>query len=256
LSADAQSFFDVLPKVTFKARGSDHNNAKPVFERLPHPLTVARLTTIAFAPALFRNLTSFAITNYDPLDDNFLANLFGPLGTNRLSITKLKIRRQGHWPLIPFILEAHGRMEWVWDNEDLLSVYKEWVIESYDDPERTETLAYIEEEEELVLADPNLQATAHRLAPERYEIFRSMKLVTARQSVILPRFQRTQAIPCHPFTSLRSLALSIEDGFDLYLIFLSSLFPAVQSMKLIGDCKTSVITVNRDAKLIRHSITQ
>jgi len=149
-------------------------------------------------------------------------------------------------------------MVWYLPEEDLIYIAEAILYGPVDDRTRDVLNTFLEEEDPRTLSAADFQhvrKTALERAPFDYSIFTWMGLGTNGVEEVLPSIHHTIDNPCHPFASLRSLTLSIEDSDQIYLIFYSRLFPVLETSKLVGYMRPTA-NLEHDIKLLRHSITE
>ncbi|GAA5967065.1 hypothetical protein JCM3765_001487 [Sporobolomyces pararoseus] len=176
-----------------------------------------------------------------------IAALFGPLGSNRTSIKSLSL---GH-PIVSFLVEAYGRMEWSWEarEDEVLSLLekikgKGW-LDSVLGEERNNWDRWREVENKV-----------DRLALVDHEIFQHMDagLEWEPMDSIIDNILGSTEVLSHPFESLERLDFEVYHLFELYLIILHSrLFPRLSHCRIRG---ASGVMIERDWLLICLSITE
>ncbi|GAA5989298.1 hypothetical protein JCM5350_003435 [Sporobolomyces pararoseus] len=262
---------DMLPRsISFEYlpdRKAKSHNFRPVAHsrHLPVPTPEFRVAQLATTPAIFSNLTSFSVpTNFisnHAVKLDFLATLFGPVGSNRTIIRHLDLALHDSWPFTPFLLESVNRIDWVFDEATFQALLVD-ILEAH--PNETAKAAIIrrmEEEGEATLDGDvlhELDETAFGLASTRYDVFRQMSLNTVDPVVVLPLCISSRDLPCHPLNSLRKLSIAVDEIVELYLIFHSRLFPSLIYLKISGSFEASEASSNLEynIKLLRLSITK
>lgn len=206
----------------------------------------------------FLRLSSFATSPPTPstlerlLDINFTAALFGPTSYNRETIVDLSIRSGGsQWHLILFLLDAHRHFpselsQGVSDDEETREGEE-------NGRERTLTSGSSFREEEYSnelsssIDDDN---NNHGIC----SVFNRHSLLEDETRDFLPYVLRSRSIAVTPFANLVYLSLCLFSNAELFLIFLTPLFPALRTLKLDGQiCPTNHI--EDDIAMFRYSIT-
>ncbi|GAA5967092.1 hypothetical protein JCM3765_001496 [Sporobolomyces pararoseus] len=254
---------DVLPRSVDNA-GAKKNASSPNGDsgRPTQPAVELRITKLAVAPALFHNLTSFSVSPDFDTDHavtlDFLAALFGPIGSNRRKMIHLRLPLKRAWPFLPFLLESVKRMKWHFEDDSFEDVLGD-IVEAHPDEKTKSVIRQRLEEEGDAGLDWDeffeLQKTALELALVRYSVFKVMEPETEDPVILLPICIRSRNIDCHPFTSLVKLSIAALETFELYLVFHSHLFPSLVYLKISRGIDASN-NLEYDVKLLRHSITK
>ncbi|GAA5822067.1 hypothetical protein JCM5353_006221 [Sporobolomyces roseus] len=235
----------------------------PICGRAPSPSPglhpIDSIADILFPPNssisssfFFRNLTSFTVYPERLLDVNFTAALFGPTSYNRETIVDLSIRSGGsQWHLILFLLDAHRHFP----SEPSEGGSDEETREGEENGrERTLTSGSSFREEE----DSNRTSSSiddddndHGIC----SVFNRHSLLEDETRDFLPYVLSSRSIPVTPFANLVNLSLSLFSNAELFLIFLTPLFPVLRTLKLDGQIWTTN-HIEDDIAMFRYSITE
>ncbi|GAA5982151.1 hypothetical protein JCM5350_003473 [Sporobolomyces pararoseus] len=233
------------------------NSISPLLRPLDTTPAERSFVGLLFSPTLFQNLTSFSTSKSRRVDDDFLAHLFGPLGSNRTSIKTLLIPIEG-WPVVSFLLESLSRSEWWWwpgidgkeQVETLIDEINDWSLK---EKLKQEYKLWEEDEPYDGLLEETLGEIAIDLGLVKYSVF---KQLSDDPPFVQDGFDKNRYIRCHPFTSLFKLSLLVQNIEDIYLVFYSSLFPSLRILELAGCISLEVGEISHDFKLLRFSITE
>ncbi|GAA5957965.1 hypothetical protein JCM3765_006217 [Sporobolomyces pararoseus] len=249
------SFFGISESEIIAINGT----VSPSSRYLKHQPAERYFVKLLFTPFLFQNLTSFSASSDRPVDHDFLAHLFGPVGSNRTLIKTLSIPLRGQFRLIHFLFEASSRLAWYWPGMDdmerveaLLNEIHDWDLQ---EKLREELNKWREDRTYDGLIENTLEEIAVDLGLVKYSVFKLLWECWENQ-VDEPWFIKDSDIRGHPFTSLVQLSLMVVCIEDIYLILYSSLFPSLRLLDLTGEIGLEVREASHDIKLLRFSITE
>jgi len=140
--------------------------------------------------------------------------------------------------------------------DDILDGISDW------DPDqdfRDRLRERLEEKGSYVFEDGDwekLRTIALRLASTKFDAVFCLIADTGVPQEIVASLVTTENFRCHPFLSLRTLTLHVENATELYLLFYSHLFPKLRHLKLLGQVDVDTFeNVVHDVNMFRYSVT-
>ncbi|GAA5852649.1 hypothetical protein JCM3766R1_004930 [Sporobolomyces carnicolor] len=219
------------------------------------------LPGFALSNFFFRNLTTFKITGDFRLPVPFLVGLFGPAGQNRSIIEHLKFDSECRFSLNAILFEALDRISWGADlDEDDFAILELIPDHGPDADVRDEFKQRENERSDFPEHWDQVFSIVEKHARSDHRFFDYLVTVSWPHDQTLTEILQTRHMPCCPFSSLVSLSFITEDGYDLYCVLYSRLFPVLRHLKLAGCLEFSATpeslnAVLHDVKLLRCSIT-